>query len=129
MTRRDRDRLVADLTAERDRLQAVVDATHAAHVRGAEMWRAGYPERAMVLPDAAGLVTWLMKRVADLEAEVAGLRSGMAEAMVPHLRQMEAGDYVNGGDMLDDVCAAAGIDKDAVRRASEDERRRWEDAT
>lgn len=71
-------------------------------------------------------VAALRARVADLEAEVAGLRAGMAEAMVPHLRQMEAGDYVNGGDMLDDVCAAAGIDRDAVRRASEDERRRWE---
>lgn len=92
MTRRDRDRLVAELTDERDRLQAVVDATHAAHVRGAEMWRAGHPERAMVLPDAAGLVTWLMKRVTDLEAELDALRPApLTAAEVEYARGLAVG--------------------------------------
>jgi hypothetical protein len=51
-------------------LSVTVDSVHRAHVRGAERWREGHPDRELVSPDMADLTGWLLDRLADVEDEL-----------------------------------------------------------
>lgn len=60
---------VRALRAERDDDRASFDLWHAAEVRGIEDWRAGHPERELVLPDARDWTRWLIEDRERLRAE------------------------------------------------------------
>lgn len=53
---------VVALTAERDELQQTFDLRYHADLRALKRWRAGHPERELLMPDHADMVVWLLER-------------------------------------------------------------------
>lgn len=57
---------VIELRAENAELRATLDAVMAADERAVDAWRAAHPGTALVRPDRAALVAWLLEQHAEL---------------------------------------------------------------
>lgn len=61
---------VRELRAENAELRATLELVMAADERAVDAWRAAHPGTALVWPDRAALVAWLLEQHAALRVEV-----------------------------------------------------------
>lgn len=83
-----RDKWIAmceQANAERNDLQRSLDLVHDADRRGIEMWRAEHPSRALIIPDRAKMIAWLIEENTKLRG-----RDAEAKAYAPDHKEMIA---------------------------------------
>jgi hypothetical protein len=57
---------IAELEAEAEVNQAVIDTHWDADMRAIKLWREGHPEREHILPDQTKLVLWLLEQLDNI---------------------------------------------------------------
>lgn len=67
---------ITELEEEQKEHDATFDLRWKADMRAIKMWQQAHPGRPNIWPDHADMVVWLMKRIAELEAELDQLRAG-----------------------------------------------------
>ncbi len=76
-----RDQRIAELEAEAKEIDRLFELQRTRMREATELWRQGRPEREHVFPDLGALLTWLMARPAELEAEVTGAADLLEDAL------------------------------------------------